>query len=172
MKIEVETKRFLLRELQLTDIEGMYELDSDPKVHKYLGNKPITQKDQLLKVIHHVRQQYINHGIGRWAVIDKNTNQFVGWSGLKFVTDLTNGHQNYYDLGYRIIRKYWGLGIATETAIASIDYAFNQLKIERLYAAAHIENAASNKVLQKVGMKLIETFDYDSIKCNWYEMEK
>ncbi len=150
----------------------MFELDSDPEVHKHLGNKTISDKNQIAQVINFVRQQYIDHGIGRWAIIDKRTNAFMGWTGLKFVTEVTNGHKNYYDLGYRLIRKYWGLGIATETALISLDYAFNTLKIDEVYAAASCENLASNKILQKVGMNFIETFYYEDINCNWYKIDK
>lgn len=170
MKIFAETERLILRELLTSDVDGMFELDSDPEVHKYLGNKVISDKNQIAKVINLVRQQYIDNGIGRWAVIDKRTNAFIGWTGLKFVTELTNGHMNYYDLGYRLIRKYWGQGIATETALICLDYAFNELKIEEVYAAASCENLASNKILQKVGMSFIETFYYEDIKCNWYKI--
>jgi RimJ/RimL family protein N-acetyltransferase len=172
MKIFAETNRLFLREILLTDVDGMFELDSDPEVHKYLGNKPVTRKDQIIDIINFIRQQYIDNGIGRWAVVDKKTNAFIGWTGLKFVTELTNNHQNYYDLGYRLLRKYWGQGIATETALISLDYAFNKLKIDEFYAAASCDNLASNKILQKVGMSFIETFYYEDIKCNWYKIEK
>lgn len=172
MKIFAETERFILREILQSDLDGMFELDSDPEVHKYLGNKIVTDKNQIAQVINFVRQQYIDHGIGRWAIIDKRTNAFMGWTGLKFVTEVTNGHKNYYDLGYRLIRKYWGLGIATETALISLDYAFNTLKIAEVYAAASCENLASNKILQKVGMNFIETFYYEDINCNWYKIDK
>jgi RimJ/RimL family protein N-acetyltransferase len=172
MKIFAETKRLILREILESDLDGMFELDSDPEVHKYLGNKTVSDKNQIVEVIAFVRQQYIDNGIGRWAVIDKRTNAFIGWTGLKFITELTNGFKDYYDLGYRLIRKYWGQGIATETALISLDYAFNKLKIEEVYAAASCENLASNKVLQKVGMSFIETFCYEDIKCNWYKIDK
>ncbi len=172
MKIFAETERFILREILQSDLDGMFELDSDPEVHKYLGNKTISDKNQIAQVINFVRQQYIDHGIGRWAIIDKRTNAFMGWTGLKFVTEVTNGHKNYYDLGYRLIRKYWGLGIATETALISLDYAFNTIKIDEVYAAASCENLASNKILQKVGMNFIETFYYEDINCNWYKIDK
>jgi RimJ/RimL family protein N-acetyltransferase len=172
MKIFAETERLILRELLTSDVDGMFELDSDPEVHKYLGNKLVTDKKQIADVICSVRQQYIINGIGRWAIIDKRTNAFIGWSGLKFVTDLTNNHKNYYDLGYRLIKKYWGQGIATETAIVSLDYAFNKLKVEEVYAAASCENVGSNKILQKIGLNLIETFYYEDIKCNWYKIDK
>ncbi len=172
MKIFAETERFILREILQSDLDGMFELDSDPEVHKHLGNKTISDKNQIAQVINFVRQQYIDHGIGRWAIIDKRTNAFMGWTGLKFVTEVTNGHKNYYDLGYRLIRKYWGLGIATETALISLNYAFNTLKIDEVYAAASCENLASNKILQKVGMNFIETFYYEDINCNWYKIDK
>ena len=54
-----------------------------------------------------IRQQYIDNGIDRWAIINKETNDFIGWTGLKFVTETTNNHINFYDLGYRLIEKYW-----------------------------------------------------------------
>ena len=122
MKIFAETERLILREILPTDVEGMYQLDADPDVHKYLGNKPVTSREQTLEVINFIRQQYIDNGIGRWAIINKKSNEFLGWTGLKLVTDETNHHKNYYDLGYRLIKKYWGKGIATESACASLDY--------------------------------------------------
>jgi RimJ/RimL family protein N-acetyltransferase len=172
MKIFVETERLILREILPTDIDGMFELDSDPKVHRYLGNKPVTDKDQIVKVINFIRQQYIANGIGRWAIIDKSTNDFIGWTGLKFVTELTNNHKNYYDLGYRLIKKYWGQGIATESAIASLNYAFDKLNADEVYAMADCENDDSNKILKKVGLSFIEKFDLDGIEHNWYKIEK
>lgn len=171
MKIFAETERLILREILPSDIEGMFELDSDPEVHKYLGNKPVTDRGKIIDIINFVRQQYIDNGIGRFAIIDKKTNEFIGWTGIKFVTDLTNNHQNYYDLGYRLIRRFWGKGIATEAAIASLEYAFNKLNAKEVYAAASCENIGSNKILQKIGMNFIETFYYEDIKCNWYKID-
>ncbi len=168
MESKVETIRFILREILPTDVDGLFELDSDPEVHRYLGNNPVTTKSQIVEVIKFIRQQYSDHGIGRWAIIDKITNDFVGWTGLKFVTDNTNNHVNFYDIGYRLKRKYWGQGIATETAKASLDYAFNQMNTETVYASASCDNCASNTVLKKIGMNFVETYFYEDIECNWY----
>ncbi len=168
----IVTERLLLRELVPTDVDGMFELDSDPEVHKFIGNKPVINKQQVADVINILRQQYKDNGIGRWAVIDKNTNEFIGWSGLKFMTETTNNHINYYDLGYRLKTKYWGKGFATETAFAFLEYAFEKLKAQEVYAMANIENDASNNVLKKVGLKLIETFNFEEIIHNWYKIER
>lgn len=172
IKVFSETERFILREILPTDVDKLFELDSDPEVHRYLGDSPVTGKDQIIDVINFIRQQYVDNGIGRWAIIDKKTNDFIGWTGLKFVTDLTNNHKNYYDLGYRLIKKYWGQGIATETALASLNYAFDKLNADEVYAMADCENDSSNKILNKIGLSFIETFDFDGIKHNWYKIDK
>lgn len=168
----IETERLLLRELLPTDVDGMFELDSDPEVHKYIGNKPVTTKQQSADVISILRQQYKDNGIGRWAIINKKTNEFIGWSGLKWMTVKTNNHVDYYDLGFRLKTKYWGQGFATETAFAFLEYAFEKLNAQEVYAMSNIENDGSNNVLKKAGLKLIETFNFEGIVHNWYKIEK
>jgi ribosomal-protein-alanine N-acetyltransferase len=167
-----ETKRFLLREILPTDLDAMYELDADPEVHVYLGNKPVSTKEQLIPIIQHIRQQYREHGIGRWAIVDKTTHEFVGWSGLKWINESTNNHIHYFDLGYRIQQKHWRKGIATETSQVAIHYAFKTLKANILYAAAHYDNIGSNKILKRLGFTCTETFYYEDILCNWYELKR
>jgi len=171
MNILLETPRLILREIMLSDREGFFELDSNPEVHRYLGNKPITSLSQVDAIIESVRQQYIDNGIGRWAIIDKSNNAFMGWTGIKFNTKETiNGKINYYDLGYRLLQKYWGQGFATESAIASLEYAFTKLNLKEIYAAAHSDNKASNHILQKLGFQFIEEFPYESAIHNWYQL--
>ena len=171
MEIYAETERLILREPLPKDAEGMFELDSNPRVHEYLGNKPLKSRNQALEIIEYVRQQYKENGIGRWAVIQKSDNRFIGWSGLKLVKDTINNHSNYVDLGYRLIEPYWGKGIATESALASLKYGFEVMHLTDIYAAAHIENAASNHILNKIGFRFINTFEYDRSTHNWYRLE-
>ena len=80
MKKPIETERLLLRELQLSDAEGMFELDSNPNVHLFLGNRPVKNIEESIEYIHFVQKQYKDYGTGRWAVILKETNEFLGWS--------------------------------------------------------------------------------------------
>lgn len=171
MKTFIETERLILRALLETDANGIFELDADAEVHRYLGNNPITTIEQASEVISYIRKQYIENGIGRWAIIEKETDAFVGWGGFKFVTELTNGHQNYYDLGYRLIKRFWGRGYATESAQASIDYAFNELKLSAIYAIADSQNLSSKKVLEKCNFQFVEMFDYFSVPHCWYELK-
>jgi [ribosomal protein S5]-alanine N-acetyltransferase len=171
MQIFIETEQFILREILETDAQGIYALDSDPEVHKYLGNNPITSMDAAHATIQHVRKQYEENGIGRWAIIDKDSNEFMGWAGLKYEQYIrTNFH--YYDIGYRLLRKYWGKGIGFEAAKVSLEYGFNQLNYNEIFAAAHVDNAASNKILTNIGLKFIETFEYGGAITNWYGLTK
>ena len=85
MKTSIETERLLLRELLPTDDAGMFELDSNPEVHIYLGNKPVKSIEESREAIANIRQQYLENGIGRWAVILKETGEFIGWFGTDTV---------------------------------------------------------------------------------------
>ncbi|RZJ98800.1 MAG: N-acetyltransferase [Flavobacterium sp.] len=172
MKIFIETERLVLREILPTDENGLFELDSNPNVHTHHGNNPVDNIEQIREVITMIRQQYIDNGIGRWAIIDKNTNAFIGWAGLKFVLEKTNNHINFYDLGYRLIEKYWRKGIATETTKATLKYAFNKLYLTEVYGMCDVGNIASKNVLEKTGLKYIETFDLEGIEHNWFKITK
>ncbi len=169
-QIHLQTDRLLLREIVFNDVDNLFELDADPEVHRYLGNKPVTSKEQVIEVIANIRRQYEENGIARWALIDKHTGAFMGWSGLKYITETFNGHVNYYDIGYRLMKKYWGKGIATESAKAVLDYGFTYMNIPAVYATASVDNLGSNKVLQKIGLQSSGQCYYEDILCNWYAL--
>lgn len=173
MKIFAETPRLILREMLAEDYEGLFAMDSDKDVHTYLGNNPITDLQQAKDAIANIRQQYIDNGIGRWAVVEKESNEFVGWSGLKLVKEERGPHGNYYDVGYRFAKKYWGKGYATETALASVDYGFSEMGLDVLNATAETGHKASIHVLQKAGLKLIGEFiSNDERPHYWFELHK
>lgn len=172
MEIFASTPRLILRELIPADAAGMFELDSDKAVHLYLGNKPVSTMEESQEVIRLIRQQYRDNGIGRWAVVEKDSNRFVGWAGLKLVKEPMNGHVNYYDLGYRFIKKYWGKGYATECAQAILEYGFNRLHLENIYAITDAGNAASQHVLEKTGFRQDGTFYEEEILHNWFTISR
>ena len=175
MQFYLETDRLILRDILESDVDCMFELDSDPIVNKYLGNKPVETRKKSEEIIQFIHKQYENLGIGRLAVIEKTSGDFIGWSGLKLNTgekEALNGKTEFYDVGYRFIPRYWGNGYATESALATLDFGFKKLNIKTICGAAETANLASNKVLQKIGLKFINEFIYDNQKCNWYELNK
>ena len=171
MNIHIETERLIIRDLEAFDAKGIFELDSDPKVHEYLGKNPIKTIKEAEGVINGIRQHYVENGIGRWAIVDKKTNDFIGWTGLKYEQNLRENF-SYYDLGFRLRSKYWGKGIATEAAIECLNYGFDTLNLDEICAAVNIDNLASNKILRKIGLRFIETFEFEGISCNWYKIKK
>jgi RimJ/RimL family protein N-acetyltransferase len=172
MQFFIETDRLIMRDLLPTDDVGMFRLDSDADVHRYVGRKPVQTIEQSRQVIELIREQYVTNGIGRWAVVEKETGDFVGWSGLKLMTTPVNGHVNYYDLGYRFIKAHWGKGYATETALAAVGYGWDILRLDAMYACADLDNSASRRVLEKVGMQYGGTFLFEDRENAWYRMSK
>ncbi|GAA4756992.1 MULTISPECIES: GNAT family N-acetyltransferase [Flavobacterium] len=174
MNILFETDRLLLRPLALTDAEDMFIMDKNPSVHKYLWQKPVQEIDEVIKVINYVNEQYQRNNIGRFATILKETGEFIGWTGIKFVDDHTeNGNTNFFDYGYRLDERFWNKGYATEATKFWLNYGLNELKVENLNAYTHSQNGASNQVLKKVGFNFMEEYTAeDGIQWNWWQAKK
>ncbi|MCT3921877.1 GNAT family N-acetyltransferase [Elizabethkingia anophelis] len=161
-----------MRPFEERDAEGLFLLDSNPDVMKYVGGVVSTKIEQSQQMIEFIQKQYKENGVGRLAVIEKSTNTLIGWSGLKYLTSEINGMKNVYELGYRFLPECWGKGYATETARAALNYAFNEIKTDVVYAMAVTENTGSNRVLQKLGFEELGTFLDDSDLCYWYRLKK
>ncbi len=174
MNTVIETERLILRALQPIDVVVFFEMDSNPEVHKYLGNNPIKTMEQALEQINYVRQQYEDNGIGRWAVIEKSSGHFIGWSGLKLMTTEVNNHINFYDVGYRLHPQFWGKGYATESAKAAIAYGFTQMNLTEIIGTADTKNIQSRKALEKCGLRFIESFEFQlwGKTCDWLSISK
>jgi len=150
MHIILQTPRLILRQFTEADAPLILSLNSDPEIVKYLH-------EPILKTIEHAKEilssiilpQYQNN-LGRWAIHTKNNMDFIGWCGLKYRPELDE-----IDLGYRLMQKAWGHGYATEAAQASLEHGFNELNLKLITGRAHIENLASIKVLEKIGMDFI-----------------
>ena len=173
MDLILETNRLLFRPLNLSDADALFAMDNNPEVHKYLWQQPTLTIDESIKVIEYVQMQYERNKIGRFATIIKDTGEFIGWTGIKFVHDhIENGNTNFYDFGYRLDEKFWGKGYATEASTTWLEYGFNKMNIDIMNAYTHSKNGASNHILQKVGMNLIEDYlDKDSVLWKWWQME-
>jgi [ribosomal protein S5]-alanine N-acetyltransferase len=142
-----ETTRLLLREITVADAEQAYLLNLDPEVIRYTGDEAFKSVEEAEKFLA-AYDPYRKYGFGRWAVIDKNTNEFLGWCGLKF-----HEKENFYDIGFRFFKKHWGKGYATEAALACLDLGFKTFRMPEIIGRAAKENLASIRVLTKIGMQ-------------------
>ena len=124
----IETERLLLRPFTLDDVEASYQMNSDPEVTRYTNDGGVKTREQIRHLIKdHVLSDYQKHGFGRFAVVLKEENRFIGFSGLKYLPDLDE-----VDIGYRFLRAYWGQGFATESARVSMKFGFEELNLEEL----------------------------------------
>jgi len=155
MKKILETERLYLRELNVNDAEHFYLLNLDKEVMKYTGEgsfENIEKAKYFLKNYDH----YEKYGFGRWAVINKENGEFLGWCGLKYTEKL-----NEYDIGFRFFKEYWNKGYATESSKACLSYGINELKMIEILGRAMKENKASIRVLEKIGLEFKKEFDFE-----------
>jgi len=156
----------------MEDKADLYRLDSDPLVHRYLGNEPISRIEEAEFAVNFIRAQYESNGIGRWATIEKSSGDFIGWSGLKFLEEEENGHKDFYDVGYRLIPAYWGKGYATEACLAALEFGFKQFEMGKIIGTANELNLASIRVLSKCGLSYKSKFMWKDICCDWMEIAR
>jgi len=159
-----DSERLVLRQFTIDDAALIHQLNSDPLVLKYVHELPSTPERALERLQHSILPHYLQYGYGRWAVALKATNDFIGWCGLKFRPE-----RNETDLGYRFLPSRWGKGYATEAAIACLDYGFGHLQLDRITAAAHIENIASLRILEKCGMRYLRDEEVDHCPVKSFE---
>lgn len=149
MKIFLETERLILRLPAWSDLNYLVALRSDPDVMKYLGDGSIHTQEQVERFLSMAIPYQEKYGFGFCSVFEKETGEFIGQAGLF--------HKGFYDeqpdieLAYRLHKKYWGRGYATELAKALIRWAFENLPVDKIVSAAEPGNTASQQVLLKSG---------------------
>lgn len=166
MKIIVETPRLVLREFLETDSEDMFRLNNDSEVIRYTGDPPFKSVEEARAFIHGYAR-YAEFGYGRWTVLLKDTNEYLGWCGLSY-----NQNEHETDLGFRLLRERWNNGFATEAATHCLAYGFTQLNLIKIIGRAMKENKASIHVLEKTGMSFEKTFEAHSSECLQYFITK
>jgi len=151
----LETERTKIRPLTPKDAEHFYMLNQDPEVLKYTGDNPFETVEAAKEFLVQY-DQYEKYGVGRWAVINKENEEFLGWCGLKFTEKL-----NEYDIGFRFFRKHWNNGYATESAKACVELGLNKFKFPEIIGRAMKDNLASIRVLEKIGLVYDRDFDFE-----------
>lgn len=145
----IETERLILRPHTIEDIEPSYQMNLDEQVSEFTGDGGVVSFEEMERRIKEdVLGDYAKHGFGRFAVVEKSSGEFIGFAGLKYLEDMAE-----VDLGYRLISSKWGKGYATEASRACLDFAFNELELQRVVAMVLPENAGSIRVLQKLGFQ-------------------
>jgi [ribosomal protein S5]-alanine N-acetyltransferase len=168
MTVFLETDRLILRQFTDTEEDGalLLDLDSDPEVMRYIGPFALGGVEAYRERMRtNWLAYYTTHPArGFWAVIEKSTNQFIGWFLLRPSTDYRFAaaagwtRPTDLELGYRLRQSAWGRGLATEVATELVKMALDDPEVTSVVACALVPNRASTRVMEKVGMSRVREF--------------
>jgi RimJ/RimL family protein N-acetyltransferase len=161
------TERLILRPFAEQDVDALHRVLSDRQVHRYFPRTEPPSREQVEKIIARQLAHWEEHGCGWWAVVWREREELIGWCGLQFLPEFGET-----EVAYLLSRPYWGQGLATEAARAAARFGFQTLGLERLVAIAHVENAASQRVIEKLGMSFVEQLSLWGIECYRYSLPR
>ena len=144
----IVTERLRLRPFQSTDANLLFELDSDPEVMRFLTGGVATSLEVIER---RILPRFIAGGY--WAAELRATAEFVGWFSLNPIEE-----PGVKELGYRLRRSTWGMGLATEGGRAMLDFAFSDPGTERITAHTYQDNHASRRVMEKLGLRFVRSY--------------
>lgn len=133
---------------------------------QYFSSPEPPDFERVEKLVQRQIDHWDEHGYGWWAVESQADNHLIGWSGLRFLPETDE-----IEIGYLLARPYWGTGLATEGALAGMNFGFEKLKIPTIIGIVHPENLASQRVLEKIGLQFQEETEYFGMDCFKYLAE-
>ena len=169
MYIYAESERLYLREFTPADAALLYDLDSDPEVMRYLTDGKTTPMEQIQKDMPRILSyaDKLDHKLGIWVAHLMDTDEFIGWFLLRPDKKSPDNLKNI-ELGYRLKKKFWGQGYATEMSRILVDKAFALTTTETVFARTHLLNVGSWSVMKKLGM----TFKHEYLEDDFIGEDK
>jgi len=146
--VQLEGNRILIRRLRPSDAEAIHQILNNRDVSRWLLMVPYPYpREGAIKYVRKCQRNWQKRADFLFAIISKDTGEFLGGGGLKCVD---NGNQRA-EMGYWLGKKHWNQGYATEAARLFLKFAFGHLKLHRVYAHMFESNVASSRVLEKCG---------------------
>lgn len=153
MKV-IETDRLILRKLRIEDAPFLYQILSDNETMIFYPSP--YDMNSVMKWINKSINSYTENNFGLWAIILKESSQFLGQCGIS----LQDINGNFVpEIGYHIDKNFWNKAYATEAAKASLSCGFEHLKLDEIFIHTYINNIPSQRVAEKIGMKKL--FEYE-----------
>ncbi len=168
------TPRLELRPVAASDLDALAELYADPEVMRYIGNGLPRSREETAARLQIMLDHWRRHDFGFFSVrlrgepgasAPGGSDTFIGRCGLQYL-----GDTGAVEVGYSLAKPYWGRGYATEAARACVDYGLQTVRLTRIVAIARPANGASRRVLEKLGMRLAKTAEWDGGPVVWYEL--
>ncbi|MFJ5732604.1 GNAT family N-acetyltransferase [Streptomyces paradoxus] len=152
---ERHTARLRLRQWSGADLDALAEMDADPEVMRYIGDGSPSTRERTVAALARMRAAWDERGYGLFAAEERATGELVGWAGLAVPAFLPEV-MPAVEIGWRLRRRSWGRGYATEAAREVLAFAFGEAEadaqLERVVGISHVDNHASLRVMTKLGM--------------------
>lgn len=156
-----DSERLGFRKFNNSDIDSFLELNADPEVMRYFPST--LDRDQTQNLMNVINKHIDEHGFGFFAVDYLSDKKMIGFIGLKKV-DFEADFIPAVEIGWRLNKKYWNKGLATEGAKRCLEFAFSDLGLKKIYSFTPLINQPSERVMQKIGMKKINEFDHPKVE--------
>ena len=162
----LETSRLTLRYITSRDAEALMPILGDAEVMQFsiIG---IHSSKQIKQFIEQRLISYLEYGFGLYALVHKQNQELIGYCGF-FIQSIEQ--QKEVEIGYRLAKKYWGQGLATEAAKAVVEYGQQRFNFRRFVCLIEIKNNRSIRVAQKLGMKLEKKIIYHGLNVAMYSL--
>ncbi len=164
MPPEIETARLRLYPPRPEDLEARLAMDRDPEVMRFIRPVPEDAEAQRAEIRNQIPQPPRG---AYWHVEERAAPGFIGWCGLFPLED-----SGLIELGYRYLRAAWGRGFATEAATTALDHGFRELKLDPIVAVSDPDNAASHRVLGKIGLRAAGTARHYGRELPFFELNR
>ncbi len=148
----VETARLTLRPLRATDAAVLHRIYQSDGVLQYFPIPSPPSPEQMQRFVAAQQAHWEKHGYGNWGLLPRDESDIIGWAGLQYLPELDE-----IEVGFLLDRPFWGKGYATEAALASLDFGFQHLALDRIIALVHSDNLASRRVIEKCGLYYVDT---------------
>ena len=158
-----KSKRLGFRNWRNKDLEEFLKLNSDKLVMEHFPNT--LSVNEVENLIDRLKNQFEENGFTYYATEILETKEFIGMIGLASQTYESN-FTPAVDIGWRLKRSAWGKGYATEGGKRCIEYAFNELSINKIISVCTINNSNSENVMKKIGMTKIGEFNHPEVERN------
>ena len=148
---EIETSRLVLRRPLPGDVEPLAEINADPEVMKYIGDGRVRSFEETAEGISRAIRQWDEHGYGIFSVDRRDTGEFIGWVALavpSFLPEVLPA----IEIGWRLARRHWGQGFATEAAREVLRFGFESCGFDSILSIRDVGNDASRRVMEKLGL--------------------
>lgn len=143
-----ETDRMIAKRITEGDFEDLFDMHQDEQAMATLGG--VRSAKETRENLEWNIKQWENNGFGLWLFRSKTTGKLFGRGGIRRVPI---GDAEEIELGFALMPKYWGQGLATEMAKASIEIAFEKLKLDNIVSFTLTTNLLSARVMKKIGFE-------------------